>query len=495
MSAVAGIEKVLIANRGEIAVRVSRTLHRLGIRSAVVYHPAEGESAARRAADEAHALQGDSPVAAYLDAEQVVDAARRCGADALHPGYGFLSENADFAARVEAAGLRFVGPDSEVMRLLGDKIAARRLARERGFQVAPSAVEEEEPESFLERAAGIGFPLLIKASAGGGGRGMRVVTAEGELAEAAQRGRREAERYFGDGRIYAERYLPRPRHIEVQVLADAAGRCVHLFERECSIQRRFQKLIEETPAPGLDPVLRERLWEQAVGIARAAGYRGAGTVEFVLSDDGEFYFLEMNARLQVEHPVTECVTGIDLVEEQLRVAAGEPLRFAQEQIASRGVAIECRVCAEDPSRNFMPATGELLLLRPPEGAGLRFDGGVTAGQAVGADFDSLLAKLVAHGASRGEAIARARRGLREGVLLGVTTNAAFLERVLAHPAFAAGDLHTGFLSEHEGELGGGELAEPLRRALLAAVALADRDFCERVQAVPEPYSSMGRWRN
>ena len=488
-------QKVLIANRGEIAVRIARTLREMGIASATVVHPDEGDSAAIRAADEVIEIEGETPVAAYLDAAQLVDVAQRIGADAVHPGYGFLSENGGFAEAVEGAGIRFVGPGADAMRLMGDKIGSRNFVRERGFRVAPSATEDEDPATFAARARDVGFPLVVKASAGGGGKGMHIVRAGEDLDGAIALARGEAERYFGDGRVYAERYIEQPRHIEVQVLADAHGNCVHLFERECSIQRRFQKLIEETPAPGLDPELRERICAEAVGIASAADYRNAGTVEFILDPSGEFFFLEMNTRLQVEHPVTEMVTGIDLVAEQLRVAAGEPLRFSQVEIQRRGWAIECRICAEDPSQDFLPSLGRIHALRTPEGAGLRFDGGVVAGQAVTADFDPMLAKLVAFGNDRDVAIARARQGLRDTVMLGITTNAAYLERVLAHPAFAAGHTHTGFLSDHGKDLVDAELGADERTLLLAAAALADRDFVDRAQAVPQPYASMGAWRN
>jgi acetyl-CoA/propionyl-CoA carboxylase, biotin carboxylase, biotin carboxyl carrier protein len=495
MSLIAGIDKVLIANRGEIAVRIARTLRRLGIRSVVAHHRIDAGTPGVRAADEAIELEGAEPIRAYLDGEQIAAKAREVGADALHPGYGFLSENAGFARAVEAAGVRFVGPTPEVMRLMGDKIESREFVRGHGFRVAPSATWEEDPATFLERARAVGFPLLIKASAGGGGKGMHVVRDERELAAAAPTAQSEAERYFGDGRIYAERYVERPRHIEVQVLGDRHGNLVHLFERECSIQRRFQKLVEESPAPNLSETLRTRICDEGAGIARAAGYLGAGTVEFVLGADGEFYFLEMNTRLQVEHPVTELVTGIDLVEEQLRIAAGEPLRFRQHDVRRLATAIECRICAEDAEADFVPATGDLLLVREPAGEGIRFDGGIAEGQAVTAAFDPMLAKLVAHAPTRGTAVERARRALRETVILGVTTNAAFLERVLAHPAFLRGELHTGFIPEHREALRAPPLTEETRGDALAAAALASRELVERITAVPEPWASIGRWRN
>ncbi len=490
-----GIAKVLIANRGEIAVRVARSLRRLGIASAAIVHAEDAGSPAALAVDEVCPIEGETPVAAHLDSDQIVGIGRRIGADAVHPGYGFLAENAAFAEAVEAAGIRFIGPRPDVIRLMGDKIESRRFVAGAGVPLTPSASEEDDPSNFLQRAEEIGFPLLIKASAGGGGKGMQIVRARDELPDAIERARSEAGRYFADDRIYAERYVEEPRHIEVQILADAHGNVVHLGERDCSIQRRFQKLVEETPAPGISSELRERICRQAVEIARAAGYRNAGTVEFVLAPDGAFYFLEMNTRLQVEHPVTEMVTGIDLVEEQIRVAAGEPLSFDQQAIRSTGAAIECRICAEDPAHDFRPAVGELLFVRPPAGPGVRFDSGIAAGQAVTTAFDPMLAKLIVHGANREEAIAKARTALAETVILGCQTNAEFLERILAEPDFEAGRVETGFVPAHAATLARPALTAEERFAIVAAAALSNRDFRERVEAVPEPQASIGTWQN
>ena len=495
MSQVGGIQKVLIANRGEIAVRVARTLAELGIASAAVVHAEDAASPATASVDEACPIEGETPVAAYLDADQIIRTAREIGADAIHPGYGFLAENADFAEAVEAAGIRFIGPDSRAIRLMGDKIESRAFVASLGLPLTPSATEEEDPPTFEARAAEIGFPLLIKASAGGGGKGMQIVRKADELGPAIDRARSEAERYFADGRIYAERYIEEPRHIEVQVLADDQGACIHLGERDCSIQRRFQKLIEETPAPSIPDSLRSAICEQAVQIARAAKYRNAGTVEFVLAPTGEFYFLEMNTRLQVEHPVTEMVTGIDLVEEQIRIAAGEPLRLTQEEVRCSGASIECRLCAEDADEDFRPAVGEILLYRPPEASGLRFESGISAGQAITTAFDPMLAKLVVHAENREAAIEKTREALRETVLLGVTTNTAYLERILAHPEFAAGRVETGFIPKHEKSLEPPPLSEGDRHTLIAAAALSDRDFLSRAQSVPQPHALMGPWRN
>ena len=495
MSQIPGLEKVLIANRGEIAVRIARTLSRLRIASALVAHVEDVESPAARSVDEIHRVEGPTPVAAYLDGAQTIEIAKRIRADAIHPGYGFLSENADFAEAVIAAGIRWIGPSPRSMRLLGDKIESRRFVASLGVPLTPSASEADDPKTFTARAAKIGFPLLIKASAGGGGKGMQIVRDADALPQAIELARSAAVRYFKDDRIYAERYVESPRHIEVQILADTHGQVFHLGERDCSIQRRFQKLIEETPAPGLSPVLRRALCERAVQIARAADYHNAGTVEFVLAPNGEFYFLEMNTRLQVEHPVTELVTGIDLVEQQLLVAVGEKLALRQEMIRAEGAAIECRLCAEDADHDFRPAVGELLVFRPAEGPGIRIDSGVAAGQRVTTAFDPLLAKLIVHASDRRTAIQLAIRALEETVILGCTTNTSFLARVLAHPEFQAGRVETGFIPAHADALAAPPLEDQERRVLLAAAALSNRDFLERVTAVPEPFASMGAWRN
>ncbi len=487
--------KVLIANRGEIAVRIARTLRTLGIRSAVVFHAAERDGLAMREADEAYEIAGDTPVAAYLDAEQIVRIAADAGADAVHPGYGFLAENADFARQVAAAGLTFIGPGADTIALMGDKLAARDFVQAHGFPVAPSMSEAEAGDAFAARAAEVGFPLLVKAAAGGGGKGMSVVRDAGELDARIATAKSEAARYFGDDRVYAERLIERPRHIEVQVLADTHGATVHLGERECSIQRRYQKIVEESPAPSLDPALRAEICAAAVGIAAAAGYVNAGTVEFILAPDGAFYFLEMNTRLQVEHPVTECVTGLDLVAEQVAVAAGRPLSFSQGDVASVGHAIECRVYAEDPDAGFAPATGDVLDLLPPQGPGIRFDGGLMRGQAVTAAFDPMLAKVVAHGSDRAQAIARMRTALAETVLLGVTTNIAFLDRVLAHPDFAAGTYDTGALDRWADALADPGPSDDLLPVILAAAALGGRALGPAARPLPHPYGAIGPWRN
>lgn len=487
------IKKLFIANRAEIALRIVRTAKRMGITTVVPWHARDHHGPALLVADEAVELHGDPPVSAWLDGQALIAAAIASGCDAIHPGYGFLSENATFARDVVRAGLIFVGPPAEVIQLMGDKITARQFATRCGVPVTPSADEADSPETFAERAAAIGFPLLIKGSAGGGGKGMQIVHDESTLAQCIATARAESLRYFGDGRLLAERFVEQPRHIEVQVFGDSHGQVIHLGERECSIQRRFQKLIEETPAPSLTPEFRQRICDAAVRLAREAGYVNAGTVECIVSPSGEFFFLEMNTRLQVEHPVTEMVTGLDLVEWQLRVAQGEELPMQQSDIRWHGSAIECRILAEDADAGFVPDTGKVLLLNEPQGPGVRFDCGITQGAAVTADFDSMLAKLVVHGATRDLAISRLRQALAETVMLGVTINADFLGRVLAHPAFQSGETDTGFLERHKADLQPADWTEDERRALVAVAAALGRETHKNT--ISEPYASMGAWRN
>lgn len=488
-------KKVLIANRGEIACRVLRTLREQGIPGVAVFHHEDRATPHVTLADEAVQMESETPAAAYLDQRQIIDIALHAGADAIHPGYGFLSENATFAQRVEEAGLVFIGPDAESMRLMGDKIRARTFAAEHGVPVAPSAQQVGDLQDFVTQAARIGFPLLIKAAAGGGGKGMRIVRSKAELAESAVAAAGEAQRYFGDDRIYAERYIEQPRHIEVQVLGDGHGRVVHLFERECSIQRRYQKIIEEAPAANLSAATRDALCAAAVKLAAAARYRNAGTVEFVLAPNGEFYFLEMNTRLQVEHPVTEWILGIDLVAEQLRIAAGRGLSFTQQDLRVQGHAIECRLCAEEPEHDFRPAVGRIGLLRLPEGPDIRFDGGIREGQQVTPAFDSMLGKLIVRASTRAAAVEAMKLALHQTVVLGVPTNADYLARVIDHPEFMAGHLHTGFVVEHADALSASPASAQENVAALVAAALEDVDLRRIAFGVPEPYASMGGWRN
>ncbi len=445
--------KILIANRGEIACRVIRTARRLGIRTAAVYSDADAGALHVALADEAYPI-GPAPAReSYLSIPRLLDAARRAHAEAVHPGYGFLSENADFAEACAAAGIVFIGPPAAAIRAMGSKAAAKELMEKAGVPTVPGYHGDDQSEAALAEAARrVGYPVLIKPSAGGGGKGMRPVVEAGIFAASLATAKREALAAFGDDRMLIEKYLTRPRHIEVQVFADRQGNTIHLFERDCSVQRRLQKVIEEAPAPGMAEERRRAIGAVAVAAARAVGYVGAGTVEFIAEGDA-FYFMEMNTRLQVEHPVTEMITGIDLVEWQLRVAQGEPLPLAQEQITMSGHAVEARLYAEDPQRNFLPMTGRLRRLRQPQTApALRIDSGVREGDAVTVHYDPMLAKVIAWGEDRGAARRRLAAGLADCRIAGVITNRDFLLRILRHPAFVAGDVDTGFIDRHHAAL-------------------------------------------
>jgi acetyl-CoA carboxylase biotin carboxylase subunit len=473
--AVVSLKRVLVANRGEIAVRVIRACREAGIESVAIYSDADARALHVGLADRAERLGPPPALQSYLDIDAVVAAARRSGADALHPGYGFLSECADFARAVEAAGLTFIGPPADAIERMGSKIGARALMERAGVPIVPGSTPVDQTDrGIAEAARGIGFPVLIKASAGGGGRGMRVVRSEGDAVESIAAARREAAAAFGDGTLYVEKLIDRPRHVELQIFADDHANVVHLFERECSLQRRHQKVVEESPSPALAPAVRERMGAAAVAAARAAGYRNAGTIEFLLEGDGDgarFYFLEMNTRLQVEHPVTEAVTGVDLVRAQLEVAAGAPIPWAQESLRQRGHAIECRVYAEDPSSDFLPQAGPLLLYREPSGPGIRIDAGVVEGDEIGVNYDAMLAKLIAYAETRPAALERAIAALRTFPILGIRTNIPFLLRVLQHPDVQGGAAHTSFLDERLAELT--TPAKP-SAAAIAAAALAGR---------------------
>jgi len=492
------INTVLIANRGEIAVRIIRACHRLGKRAVVVYHEVDQDTLAVRLADAALRIDGTTPVAAYLSIDNILTACKELGADAVHPGFGFLSENAEFARRLEAVGVRFIGPGVDAIAAMGDKIQSKRLAQQAGVNTIPGFDGEiVDADHAYEVACSIGLPVIIKASAGGGGKGMRVVHDADRDAcrEAFDRTRAEALAAFGDARVFIEKYIERPRHIEIQVLADHHGNVVHLGERECSIQRRHQKIIEEAPSSFVDEQLRQAMGTQAVALAKAVDYASAGTVEFVVDANGGFYFLEMNTRIQVEHPVTEMITGLDLVAEQIRIAEGDALGYGQSDIQLNGHAIECRLCAEDSVRDFMPATGRLESFQPPQIEGFRLDSGVREGDVIGSSFDSMLAKLIVHGATRNDAITRMRAVLEEMVVLGVTTNATYLERVLANPAFVAGDTTTSFLDEHKAEL-----ADPLPTpeqisVVVAAALLTNRTLADTRFTPPSIIAAMGAWRN
>jgi 3-methylcrotonyl-CoA carboxylase alpha subunit len=483
--------KILIANRGEIACRVIASARRLGIATVAVYSEADAQALHVALADEARPI-GPAPAReSYLNIAAILKAAHESGAEAIHPGYGFLSENADFAAACEAAGVVFIGPPAAAIQAMGSKAAARALMRAAGVPVVPGYDgADQDPARLLAAAREIGFPVLIKASAGGGGRGMRVVAEPGAFPAALAAAQREAMGAFGDERIVLERCLARPRHIEIQVFADHHGNFVHLFERDCSIQRRHQKVVEEAPAPDLSGDLRTAMAKAALAAARAVGYVGAGTVEFV-AEEGRFHFIEMNTRLQVEHPVTEAVTGLDLVEWQLRVAAGEPLPLAQEDIARQGHAIEARLYAEAPERNFLPQTGRLLGLRLPPPEVALIDSGVRAGDTVTPFYDPMIAKFVVHGDDRAHAIARLRRALAGSAVLGLSTNLAFLARLAAHPAFAAGAIDTGFIERHRADLLPAPRPAPAAALCAAAlVRLAARadEARARAQRSGDPFS-------
>lgn len=444
-------KKILIANRGEIALRIIRACREMGIKTVVVYSEADRESLPVRLADQAFCI-GPAPAArSYLNIPGMISAALLSGAEAVHPGYGFLAENPAFAEACARHGLVFIGPSPEAVRKMGDKIAAREAVSKSGVPVVPGSPGAlSRVKEALDVASEIGYPVLVKAGAGGGGRGMRVANNPAELAGAVQTAQAEARAAFGDDRVYLEKYVEEPRHIEFQVLGDIRGRIIHLGERECSLQRRNQKLVEESPSVALTPRLRKKMGEMAVRAARSVSYTGAGTVEFLLDKDQNFYFLEMNTRIQVEHPVTEMVTGIDLIKEQIRLAAGEPLGYNQEEIRVRGWSIECRINAEDPGRDFAPSPGVITAFLPPGGPGVRLDSAAYPGWKVPPYYDSLIAKLIAWGQDRDEALARMERALSEFFIEGIKTTISFHRQVLQDPLFRRGELSTGFLQRRFG---------------------------------------------
>jgi acetyl-CoA/propionyl-CoA carboxylase biotin carboxyl carrier protein len=442
--------KVLVANRGEIAIRVFRTLRELGIGCVAVYSDADRRAAHVRAADEAYRVGPGAAAESYLRGDRVVDAARRAGAEAIHPGYGFLAENAAFARLVDESGLVWIGPPPAAIELMGSKTAARAAMRAAGVPIVPGAVEPiRSAEEIVALGAELGYPLIVKAAAGGGGKGMEIVREPGDAARAFEAATRQGEKYFADPAVYVERYLEDPRHVEVQVLADAHGNVVHLGERDCTIQRRHQKLLEETPSPGVDDALRERIGRIAVDAARAAGYRSAGTIEGLLEPDGSYYFMEMNTRIQVEHTVTEAVTGLDLIREQVLVAAGERLSVRQEDVVLRGHAIECRINAEDVSAGFLPSPGRITAYTEPAGPGVRVDSGVEAGDEVSGLYDPMIAKLIVHDVDRERATARMLRALAEFRIEGPPTLVGFHRALLEHPCFVAGGTCVGVVESDE----------------------------------------------
>jgi acetyl-CoA carboxylase biotin carboxylase subunit len=485
------LRRVLIANRGEIALRIVRACREAGIETVAVYSEA----------DDAVRVGPAAAAESYLRIPVLIAAAQQTGCDAVHPGYGFLSERSSFASACEDAGLIFIGPSASTIERMGSKVGARELMTGAGVPVVPGMTPDDQSNAgLLSAVAAVGYPVLVKASAGGGGKGMRTLRDRDGAEEAIDGARREAEAAFGDGTLYVERLIERPRHVEIQIFGDSLGNIVHLFERECSIQRRHQKVIEESPSPVLTPSIREQMGTAAIAAARAVNYRNAGTVEFLLEGDGDtarFYFLEMNTRLQVEHPVTEAVTGVDLVRAQLEVAAGAPLPWTQVSLAQRGHAIECRIYAEDPSAGFIPQAGRLLRYREPLGPGVRVDSGVVEGGDVPVMYDPMLAKLVVQAESRPAAIDRARAALRHYVVLGIRTNIPFLIRVLEHPMFAAGDVSTAFIDEHLDALTMRQAPTP---AIAAAAAAASAVTAARSGAAagerttaPDPWSTLQAW--
>jgi acetyl-CoA carboxylase biotin carboxylase subunit len=493
------LRRVLIANRGEIAVRVARACRESGVESVAVYSDADADAPHARAADRAVRLGPSAPAESYLSISAVVDAARLTECDAVHPGYGFLSENASFARACDAAGLVFIGPPADVIERMGSKIAARALMSEAGVPIVPGTTPvDQSDDGVIDAAGAVGYPALVKASAGGGGKGMRILPEPASARDLIQAARREAEAAFGDGTLYVERLIVRPRHVEIQVFGDRHGHVVHLFERECSVQRRHQKVIEESPSPALTADLRRRMGEAAVAAARAAGYVNAGTIEFLLEgagDSAQFYFLEMNTRLQVEHPVTEAVTGVDLVRAQLIVAAGGPLPWTQEELSQRGHAVECRIYAEDPHNGFLPQAGPLLLYREPGGPGIRIDSGVAEGYTMPVAYDPLIAKLTAAAESRDAAISRARAALRAFPVLGIRTNIPFLLRVLDHHRFRAGTVDTGFIEAHAEELlaRGAAPPEALAAAALASTGMAPSSSSSSDGSLSDPWTAIAEW--
>ncbi|WP_295540291.1 acetyl/propionyl/methylcrotonyl-CoA carboxylase subunit alpha [uncultured Pseudacidovorax sp.] len=490
-------KKILIANRGEIACRVIKTARKMGIQTVAVYSDADRDARHVELADEAVHIGAAPSRESYLMADRIIEACRKTGAEAVHPGYGFLSENEAFARRVEEEGIVFIGPKHHSIAAMGDKIASKKLANEAKVNTIPGYNEAiDTPEQAVEIAKGIGYPVMIKASAGGGGKGLRVAFNDKEALEGFTACRNEARNSFGDDRIFIEKFVEQPRHIEIQVLGDSQGHVIYLNERECSIQRRHQKVIEEAPSPFISEATRKAMGEQAVALAKAVNYQSAGTVEFVVGKDQDFYFLEMNTRLQVEHPVTECITGLDLVELMIRIAAGEPLPLTQADVKRDGWAIECRINAEDPFRNFLPSTGRLVKFQPPaeslsaaepnapDAYGVRVDTGVYEGGEIPMYYDSMIAKLIVHGRDRAHAIALMREALNGFAIRGIHSNIPFQAALLAHPKFVSGDFNTGFIAEHYGQ---GFRAEDVPHEdpdfLVALAAYAHRRYRARASGI------------
>ncbi len=477
-------KKILIANRGEIAVRVIRACREMGIIPAVVFSEADRKALHVRLAEEAYYIGESEPSQSYLNIDKIIAVAKKCKAEAIHPGYGFLAENTELVRRCEQEGLVFVGPSSEPMEIMGRKTASRQRMTEAGVPVIPGTLEAIKNEDDLrQQASKIGFPLLLKAVAGGGGKGLRLVRKKEELFSSWGLARSEAESSFNDETVYIEKYIEEPHHIEIQILADHFGHIVYLGERECSIQRRYQKVLEETPSPFLDDKTRHKMGRMAVKVAAAVNYRNAGTIEFVVDKNKKFYFLEMNTRLQVEHPITEMVTGIDLVKSQIEIAAGRPLGFRQEEIKPQGFAIECRIYAEDPDQDFVPSPGKIVHFQAPSGGlGIRDDNGIYEGYEVPLEYDPLLSKLICWGRSRQEAIQRMLRALNEYEIYGIKTTIPFFRRILLHPQFQAGDYNTHFISKLKKEKDGSQPEEKV----IALIAAGVKSFLEKKASTPSP---------
>ncbi|MDH3648982.1 MAG: acetyl-CoA carboxylase biotin carboxylase subunit [Saprospiraceae bacterium] len=488
----AKIKKILIANRGEIALRIMRTAHQLGIETVAVYSKADKQAPHVRFANEAIAIGPAPSSASYLDMDRIFDAARRSGADAIHPGYGFLSENADFAQSVEDHGLTFIGPSAHSIRVMGNKLAAKEAISNFTIPIVPGSPDAiTELADAREVANSIGYPILIKAAAGGGGKGMRVVHQVSDLEEQMSRAIGEAESAFGDGAVFIEKYVTAPRHIEIQILADQHGTVVHLFERECSIQRRHQKVIEEAPSVVTDDVMRGKMGEAAIRVAKACNYVGAGTVEFLVDAERNFYFLEMNTRLQVEHPVTECITGVDLVEQQIRIAQGEKLSFVQEDLSIEGHALELRVYAEDPWNDFAPSVGTLFRYRPPTSEDIRYDDGFEEGMEIPIYYDPLIGKLVVHGSSRTVAVEKMLEAISSFHIDGVSTTLPFGRFVLNHPGFLSGNFNTHFIDQHfSAEKLDDEFELDRKTAALVALKL----YLEQQSQLKLPTQPPSNWR-
>jgi acetyl/propionyl-CoA carboxylase alpha subunit len=484
------MNRIIVPNRGEIAVRIARACREMGITSVLAFSDLDDTSYTRRFFDDAVSL-GES----YLDVTKVIDAARRAGAHALHPGYGFLSERAELAAACEETGITFIGPKADSIAAMGSKAESRHLMQRLGVPVVPGYDGEDQSfETLAAEGTRIGFPLLVKASAGGGGKGMKIVRGREELQPQIESARREAVKAFGDGRLLLERYIEEPRHVEFQIFGDGRGNVLHLFERDCSIQRRHQKVVEESPAPRYSDELRQRMAKAAIAAAQGVDYRNAGTVEFIVTPDGEFYFLEMNTRLQVEHPVTELVTASDLVRAQIDLARGKGMTWTQEQLAQRGHAIEVRVYAEDPDDRFLPQSGTIAVYREPSGPGIRVDAGVTEESTIGVKFDPMLAKLIAYGATRDAAIDRLDRALRDYVILGTKTNVSWLRRVVTHPAFRDGRVSTRFLEEHDLTRTIPDYVPDLATAIASRARCAEGRVVGGAPSLQSVWDAIGAWR-